>query len=204
MAHYDGLIRSTARLCSANSEEDFEDIVQILSIKVWKALRAFDPARCRTTRDRYVFMCVRDQAKDVCKKVKRHDAHIEDLTAADAWSGPSFEARYLRSDRDTVFGAVEDDENLLAELTELERSIVALLLDGYRHHAEMAAMLDVRPVDMQRAMKQIRGKLAWLRPNVVPLVQPTGPPERARRLGEAPSLSSESHDATPLHAQAIA
>lgn len=160
LAHYDGLIHATARLCVSNSEEDFEDLVQILSIKAWKAICAFDQAKCRTSRDKYVFMCVRDGAKDIVKKVKRYDVYVEDVCTPA--TREHFEARYLRS-REDPYAAINDDEDLLGELNELERKIVTLLLDDYQQ-MEVVKLLDLEKVDMDRAMKSIRAKLIDLRP----------------------------------------
>jgi DNA-directed RNA polymerase specialized sigma subunit len=49
LAHYEGLIFSTARLLRGHVEDDQEDVRQILRLKVWKAIRAYNPDRSSRT-----------------------------------------------------------------------------------------------------------------------------------------------------------
>jgi RNA polymerase sigma factor (sigma-70 family) len=168
LRYYDGLVCATARRCVAFCEEDYDDVVQVLRVKVWQALRAYDPRRARTDRDRYVFMCVRDRAKDVVKKKKRNQLHIEDLrTVGDRASQTSttdrFDARYLCSTREENYAAIEDDDDPLAGLDELEREIARMLTADYKQ-AQVARALGLQKVEMDRAMRSIRFKLAALRP----------------------------------------
>lgn len=161
---YEGLVLATARLVVALSEEDIEDVEQLLRIKAWQALRAYDPAKSRTSRDKYVFMCVRDRAKDVMKKKHRGELHIEDLRAPDergnhTMRSDSFDARYLCSTRDENYAVVEDDALPIAGLDGLEQAIVSLLLTGDFIHAELADRLDVSRAEIRRALKSIRCKL---------------------------------------------
>lgn len=162
LEHYEGLVRATARRCVAFCEEDFEDVAQVLRVKVWQALRAYDPGRSRTTRDKYVFMCVRDRAKDVVKKKKRNQLHIEDLRAPQQ-SGDHFDERYLCSTHDDNYAIVDDDDDPLAELDDLEREIVGMLTADYKQ-TQVAKALGLPKAEMERAMKSIRFKLAGLRP----------------------------------------
>lgn len=159
---------ATARLCLNHSEEDVEDVAQLLRIKVWKALCAYDPAKSRTSRDRYVFMCLRDRAKDVMKKKKRDELHIEDLRNPDRGSD-RFDERYLSSSHDDNYAFIEDDDDTHPGLDELERSIVSMLLTGDFIQAELAAALGVSKADIEGAMKSIRSKL---RPEPLRLVPP--------------------------------
>ena len=59
-------------------QEEYEDIVSVLRIKVWRALCAFDPARSSMPVQRYVFSCVKNQAKDLVKKRRRTQAQHRD------------------------------------------------------------------------------------------------------------------------------
>jgi RNA polymerase sigma factor (sigma-70 family) len=163
LRHYDGLVSATARRCVAFCEEDYDDVVQVLRVKVWQALRAYDPARTRTDRDHYVFMCVRDRAKDVVKKKKRNQLHIEDLRTMGEAAPDRFDARYLCSTREANYAAIEDDDDPLRALDELERQIVEMLTADYKQ-AQVARTLGLQKVEMDRAMRSIRLKLAALRP----------------------------------------
>lgn len=165
LAHYEGLVCATARRCIAFCEEDFEDVAQVLRVKVWQALRAYDPKKSRTTRDKYVFMCVRDRAKDVVKKKKRNQLHIEDLRTPhnNGVNNDKFDERYLCSTRDENYGRVEDDDDPLGDLDDLEREIVALLTADYKQ-TQVATMLGLEKIAMERAMRSIRSKLHALRP----------------------------------------
>jgi hypothetical protein len=50
LAYYEGLVFKTAQLVvRAGVEIEVEDAQQRLRIKVWRALKAFDPAKCRTS-----------------------------------------------------------------------------------------------------------------------------------------------------------
>jgi RNA polymerase sigma factor (sigma-70 family) len=195
LRYYEGLVCATARRCAAFSEDDAEDIAQLVRVKVWKALRAYDPAQCRTTRDKYVFMCVRDRAKDVVKKKKRGDLHIEDLRHTpnvDNALNEAFDARYLCSSRDDNYAFIEDDDtDILDDLDELERSIVALMMTGDFIHTELADALGVTRAEVERAMKSIRRKL---RP------APDPGPENVINLPTA-NEGSEPRKATPARGQ---
>lgn len=159
-----------------------EDVQQVLRLKVWRALVAFDPARARgMNRDRYVFMCLRDQAKDLANKRKRRELYIEDLT--DDYLGDErlssrdrFDARYLSTTHDENFGAVEDDDLLIPNtLTAAEVEIVVLLYREYKQ-SEVARRLGLEKREMERAMRSIRQKLADWRPAPPAVVAPE--PER--------------------------
>lgn len=166
--HYEGLICATARRCIAFCEEDFEDVAQVLRVKVWQALCAYDPSRSRTTRDKYVFMCVRDRAKDVVKKKKRNQLHIEDVRTIRSGNGNVshgdwFDERYLSASHEENYGAIEDDDDPLVELNGLERQIASLLTADYKQ-TQVAQLLGLEKTEMERAMRSIRSKLDALRP----------------------------------------
>lgn len=173
LRHYEGLVLATAARCVAFSEDGFDDVAQVLRVKVWQAVRAWDHTKSTTNRDKYVFMCVRDRAKDVVKKKKHNLLHIEDLRATTergnhTMCSDSFDARYLCSSHDDNYAIVEEDVDLLAGLDELERRIVEMLSSDYKQ-AQVARTLGLAKVDMDRAMRSIRDKLSELRPadNVV-------------------------------------
>ena len=71
IAGYEGLVRATAaRYVGKVEAMDFDDICSVLRIKVWQALVKFDPAKCRTNEEGFVFMCVRNRCKDLVKRQK--------------------------------------------------------------------------------------------------------------------------------------
>lgn len=170
LRHYEGLVFSTARRVVAFTEEEFEDIQQVLRLKVFKALLAYDPSRAkRLARDAYVFMCVRDQAKDIAKRRRRGELLIEDIAPAQADgerlpSRDSFEQRYLSAGHDEIYGSIEDDDCLVPNtLTVLERTIVVRLYRDFKQ-SEIARELGLEKREMERAMRSIRQKLADWQP----------------------------------------
>jgi DNA-directed RNA polymerase specialized sigma24 family protein len=173
LAYYEGLIFATAVRLEAHVEMEVEDIQQVLRVKAWKALCWFDPARCRTSIDRYVFMCLRDQAKDLVRKRKRGEVFIDDLASDEPTSGLPSRDRFehlhgLVESHDDVFAAVEDEGVVMPNtLTRLELAIVVLLYRDYRQ-SEIARKLGLGKPAMERAMRSIRTKLADWKPSAGP------------------------------------
>lgn len=176
LRRYEGLIFKTASIIGPRLEDDPEDVRQVLRIKVWQALVAYDgrggllpDARGRTAQDRYVFMCVRNQVKDLFKKKRQNTLAIEDLVAAAGAelrlrSRDNFEEQYLSSSPEEVYGGIEDDDVLVpSTLTQLERQVVVLLYRDFRQ-AEVARSLGLDKRAMERVMKSIRAKMADWRP----------------------------------------
>ena len=70
------------------------------------------------TRDRYVFMVLKNQTKDLVKKRRRGELSIEELTTSESPSGrlqtrDSFDERYLCSTSDSVYASVENELALI-------------------------------------------------------------------------------------------
>lgn len=162
---YRGLVFKTASLIVASVEDDFDDIVQVLWIKVWRARESYDPARSRMPERRYVFMCLTNQVKDIMSKRRRGELSLEVIAVDSGFeSRDRFDAQYLSVDHQVVYGEVEDPVPLLPNtLTELEREIVALLTQDYRQ-TEAARLLGIEKRDMERSMRAIRSKMADWRP----------------------------------------
>lgn len=187
LRHYEGLVLKTAAIVKrSGSEEDFDDIAQVLRIKVYRALLRWDPAI--KDQQAYVFMCVRDQAKDLVKKRRRHDSYIEDLVTeppSDALMGISsvsneFEQRHLATDRDEVYGLVDEGMALIPNtLTRLEVEIVCLLYRDYKQ-SEVARELRIGKREMERAMRSIRTKMADWQPT--PATSPAANADDAEAL----------------------
>lgn len=167
---YEGLIHSTAGRYAPYLDEDFEDIQQILRLKVWQALRAFDPSRTKLPVQNYVFACMRNRVKDLLKGQDRRNKarggsqlHIEDV-AGDQAAVHAFEARYLAQSREETYSDVEDERMPLpATLTPLEVSVVQLLLLDF-NQTEIAGHLKVSRQRVRAAHQEIQTKMADWRP----------------------------------------
>jgi RNA polymerase sigma factor (sigma-70 family) len=173
LAHYEGLIFSTAQRYVALVEEDLEDLQQLLRVKVWTALERYDPSRSRMSKDRFVFMVVRNQTKDWMKRRSRGEVSIDELDALDASNARGrgrardrFEGRYLAASHDETYGAVEDDLPLVpSTLTRLELQVVCLLYRDFRQ-SEVARQLGIEKREVEKAVRSIRTKMADWRPSV--------------------------------------
>lgn len=172
LRHYEGLIFTTAQLILARGVEgmDSEDVQQLLRIKLYRALLAYDPARSRMTRDGYVFMCLRDKRKDL-ENLKRYgEVFIEDVARPAASDGErleshdAFDERYLSSSQEQVYGSVEDEGlHLPSTLTPPERALVQLLYRDYRQ-TEAGRLLGLDKREVEKLMRSIRLKMADWRP----------------------------------------
>lgn len=178
--YYEGLIHKTASMYVRLVDDDFDDIVSILRVKVWKALSAYDPAKVKTqTIEKYVFMCVRNQCKDLIRKKRRPEVLMHDLVPADG-DAPESWMHQLATDHEQEYGGVEQEELLVpSTLSELERRIVAwLYLD--RTHKEVAGLLGLTRAEMERAVRTIRQKMADWRPSERPASITLAPDELPR------------------------
>lgn len=166
---YEGLIRKTASMYVLYVDEEFEDIVSIFRIKVWRALAAYDPSRSRMPVERYVFSCVKNQAKDLLKRRRRTDVYIADQSFDDG-AEDSFERQYLAVSADEVYELAEEGPPLIpSTLTDVERQVVGLLYLTYSQR-ESADRLGLTRPQMERAMRSIRVKMAdWAPPVPVPV-----------------------------------
>lgn len=179
LAHYEGLVRKTASRYLRHSEEDFEDICQVFRFKVWKALLSFDPANlrvkpttrrdCDEARDKYVYSCVANAAKDVMKKKKHHLLFIEDVAGPGSWAPEGdcaatwgqrqhFEERYMCLE--DAFKEVEDEMPVIpSTLTRSERAIVLLLYLDFKP-PEIALYTTLPRAEINAMTKTIRTKMA--------------------------------------------
>jgi RNA polymerase sigma factor (sigma-70 family) len=166
LGHYEGLIFTTAqRLVASGVLDEAEDIQQLLRVKAWKGLRAFDPAKARgMSVDRYIFMVIRDQAKDIAKKKRNIVLLIEDQAPAhvEHEDGPrdAFEARYLAESDEEI---VRTPPLIPNTLSDLERAVLALLYGDYKQ-VEIARRLACTERDVSGAVRALRSKLADWQP----------------------------------------
>lgn len=160
---------------------EFDDLCQLLRIKVWRALESYDPARCKSTRDRYVFVCVRNLVKDILKVDSRHPLpmFIEDIAAPHPEAGAhaqnngqrdAFEMRYMAQRHDETYGRIEDGPPLIpSTLSVNERKVVALLYYEYEQR-EIADIIGISESTVNRAVRSIREKMAdWAPGAEVPM-----------------------------------
>jgi len=153
---------------------DFDDICAVLRIKVWKALEAYDPDRW-ADRDGYVFMCVRNQGKDLVKRrtpehIARDALYIEDVAPVHHDSPrennngirDAFELRYLSMNGEAFDKVIEEPLRLPNTLTTNERRVLMLLYLEHRQ-AEIAPILGLTPSKVKACVKGIREKMAdWM------------------------------------------
>lgn len=190
LAQFEGLIHSTAKMILPFVEEDFDDVVQQLRIKVWQALMKWDPKRApqlvakyglAEARRRSVFAWVRNKVKDLVKRKKRGELSIEDLTAADSRGQHSgtrdaFEQRYQLSTDDGYAGVEEEPPLIPSTLTLLERKVVCLLYSDYRQ-TEVARYLGLEKREVERHVRSIRDKMADWAPASAAEPDPDSEPE---------------------------
>lgn len=178
LANYEGLVFRTAQMYSPLLDDDEDDVRQVLRIKVWKALLAFDPAKATQTTEKYVFMCVRNQVKDLLKKKKRPEDFIEDKAPADSpVVRERFECDHLSATPDEIFAEVEDEGiPLPSTLDALERDVALLLYLDF-NQTEIARELCVTRQRVRAAHASVKLKMAdW---------RPSSSPERAEALQAA-------------------
>lgn len=160
---------------------DFDDICQVLRVKVWKALEKFDASLYPTqdqvkARDSFIFGCVRNQVKDLVKRNKEQALYIEDVAPANTSSsggpfaqGPrdKFDERYLQASPDSVFREVEEGDPLIpSTLSENERLVLICMYLGYKQ-PEIALRIGLDRRKVASAVRNIRKKMEDWRPTSV-------------------------------------
>jgi DNA-directed RNA polymerase specialized sigma24 family protein len=187
LAHYEGLVRTTSNRYVGKVRMDFDDICQVFRVKIWKALLAWDPAEPRIRRkiaegkftedelrDRFVFMCVLNQGKDLTKRRKPENdpLFIEDFAThknlahgrtdfAEGNESHWFEARYLAVDDEDIFGGQDDPIASAEEVADLnldERRVLVCMYLQYTQ-PEIALRLGMSVKKVAACVKSIRAKL---------------------------------------------
>lgn len=171
LAPFEGLIYATAKRYADDLDDDLDDIRQVLRIKVWKTLVAFEGDRARIyagdlekARESFVFSCLRNLVKDLLKQQYRLNErrrgtalHIEDLTD----DLGSFEGRYMSVEDQEIHELVEGSVQLPSTLSELERALVKVLLTGDDFtRAEIALRLGVGRKRVLAIHRSVQAKLA--------------------------------------------
>lgn len=196
LSHYEGLVRKSAARYDGLVLHDFDDICQIFRVKVWKALLAWNPKDPRILkkiakavkeegrdpkvveeelRDRFVFMCLRNQGKDLVKRrdPEKDPLFIEDLAQQTEKSvngngregdrRDRFDAKYLSVEDEEVFGWLKAKDFPIEDLTRDERRVLVYMYLDYTQ-AETALRLGLPGKKVSAAVKSIRTKLADLAP----------------------------------------
>lgn len=178
VAYYEGLIFVTTKRIEKYVEAEPEDIAQRLRIKVWTALERYDQSRSKMTVERWIFQCLRNEVKDILKKRKEFNVHIEEFSAPQSTGSPNadsrsnldatpFARRYLSVAPETVFADVEDDEDevILPGLTEEEQTVARLLVENYTQ-PEIAVKMGIRLLQVRAYIAAIKLKLTAANPDL--------------------------------------
>lgn len=156
---YEGLIFTHSLRVLGRVDDDLDDIRQQYRIKVWTALVAYDPERCRTDVDRFVFFCLKNAEKDMLKRRRRPEVSLETADPSE---------RQGAVDAEVVYAQVEAEQPLLpSTLSGLEVRAVVLLYRGYRQ-TEAARRLGIDARAMKRTVRSIRDKMADWKPDSSP------------------------------------
>lgn len=171
---FEGLIAATAARYAPILDHDEEDVRQVLRIKVWQALSAYDKRRVRSTDadeaeriGRWVFSCVKNRVKDLLKEQDRLNArrnggqcYIEDVS--DDFG--SFEGRYLSAEDMELRELEEASVQLPSTLTEIEVRVVRLLVLEYSG-TEISLILGVSRRKVREAHAAVQEKMADWQPS---------------------------------------
>lgn len=182
LREFEGLVFKTSVIYSNRLRLEREDLQQVLRLRVWLAIRSYDPGVRRASLRSYVFTCVRNQIKDLVKARTRRDAlatefYLEDALVGD---GGAFEARHLAEE---IGDHLAEEVQLPSSLTADEREVLALLYLGYDKQVDIASALGVRRPEVSLRMSSLKTKLraaGW-----------RGTPLRTRSDAEIIQLSSE-------------
>lgn len=171
LEQFRGLVHKTASMVVGTVEDEYDDIVQVLWIKVWKAQLAYDPTRSRMTVKAYTFGCLVNQVKDIKKKRRRghFETSLEGLAeSVGLESRDSVVTPALVSTASEVYAEVEvEAPHLPNTLTEVELQAVVLLAADYKHK-EAAQLLGLGDRQMDRLVRSVKLKLADWKPSAQP------------------------------------
>jgi RNA polymerase sigma factor (sigma-70 family) len=173
VAQFEGLVYTTARqIVDGGVEIDFDDVRQLLRIKILYAIQKYHSDRSTLSLRRFVFGCVRNMRKDIEKRPRRFNKSVEEIRTRhaefpDAPGDASewFDERFLSITAEQVYFEVEDEDPCwFARLDEEERQVVKLRSDGLSL-AEIDCALVLARGQARNAMQSVREKLADWRPS---------------------------------------
>jgi DNA-directed RNA polymerase specialized sigma24 family protein len=144
--------------------DDYDDVLFVPHVEVWRSLVAYDPARSKLPVQRYVFSCVTNQVKDLLKRKRRHEVYIEDMTVTMRDGdelGDSFTEEYLSVSHDDVYADVERElpPTIPDTLTRLEREVVVRLYIE-PNHRKIAVELSLTRAEVDGTVESICTKMA--------------------------------------------
>ena len=191
LPQFEGLVFETARqIVREGVELEFDDIRQLIRIKVWRAIQSHDAAHDRRLPlRRYVFMCVMNLRKDLEKRPRRYNSSIDEIRdrhtqrpELDCTLADWFDGRYLSVDAEQIYGTIGDELLLPSTLNATERALVALRMEG-RPLYEIESALGLSRSEREKLLRSVREKLGdWqpARPPTPPLpgIQPRRAPVR--------------------------
>lgn len=165
--HYEGLVISTTRLYADRLRVEAEDLEQLLRFRVWLALRSFNerrsqprqPDAVRSPRETFVFLCVRNQIKDLTKSRMRKDSAMREVYLEDMAAPEAVQYRYEARHHAQVADRLDEVVVLPATLSPDERRVLALVYLDFSL-AETARVLGIPARVVGQRMASVRQKMA--------------------------------------------
>lgn len=187
---FEGLVKRTASdIIEAGVELEFDDVAQLLRVKVWHAVCRFNPVDSqhmqprdrhgRTPLQRYVFGCVLNLRKDIEKRPRRYNSSLDEIRERPVGEGTAeewFDGRFLSVEHDEVYWDVEEESEPLlpSTLTPQERQVALMRFNGQMLQ-EIDRALGLSRAQREEVMRSVRMKLADWRPSVEPVRAPMRP-----------------------------
>lgn len=183
LQHYEGLVIKTSVRYKGIKRYDTDEVRQLLRVKVWEALLAWDPENPKTQRriqrglksevelrDAWVYGCLANKMKDLLKRDRERELLIEDQLETDS----TFERRYLYTEADTEISRASESRPLVPNtLTSNERYVLACMYNGH-NGPETAERLGLTRAQVAMAVRSIREKMRDWKPTTPrPSVSPT-------------------------------
>jgi DNA-directed RNA polymerase specialized sigma24 family protein len=166
LPQFDGLIRETARqIVAAGVEIEYDDVAQLLRIKVWQTIERYDSTHgAHLPLRRFVFGCLYNLRRDIEKRPRRYNHSVEhERSKGDDFHGgqaEAFDLKYLSLNAEDAYVEVEDEPVVLpSTLTATERRVVALRLAGLSL-GEVDQAIGLSRFQRAQVMASIRVKLA--------------------------------------------
>ena len=168
LPQFEGLVHKTAELTLRTGVEmELEDLKQTYRLKVFQAIKAYDPARAKGLPLRnYVFGAIFNLRLSLQGRRRKGELFIDDIAPASGNQDlvDNFHAHYLSTDHDHVYGYVEDEPPMLPNtLSERERFVLVMLYRRFKQD-EIAETIGCTKKEVAAAAKSLRLKLADWKP----------------------------------------
>lgn len=176
MGQFEGLILSTARMYATQVRWDEDDMAQELRVKVWRALKRYDPTRSSVPLRNYVYGAianrVKDFKRDAAREVNRQHrngvsfCHLEAFDNRDGYDREEPLARFHSVDHYAVYGSIDEGTlTLPATLGDHEIKVLLLLMMEWSK-PEIALRLAVSISQIHTIVGSLRRKLADWEPTL--------------------------------------